>query len=225
MTGDRVARTEGRLSTLSLRILDVLDDGEWHDYEEVVEAVQYSIPPGEAFRTGREKSAAVVDNRDMDDVIASGRRSTTIGIINNLVGNRRIERNVNTRSNEGKKLRILERVPHVYVVRDENDQIHVFPWVQGGMGQIAIHVLDMKAESADPKAEAAAVKKIFDSLPKRMMGREMVQRACRLLMNRHNVAAALQDLMGAPEPDDQPSQPDQPGASSPTNHDHGGYDL
>jgi hypothetical protein len=189
------ARSEGRMSTLSLRVLDALSDGEWHDYEEVIEAAQYSIAPGEAYRWGKERSQAAVDTRSMDDIIASGRRSQTVGIINNLVGNKRIERNINGRSNEGKKLRLLQPAPQVYVIRDDDDRIQVYTWMQGVSTLVNIHILDLKAQTSNPKQEAESVKKIFDSLPSRMAGKDEIMSACRALMNRHNIAAAMKSLM------------------------------
>jgi hypothetical protein len=181
-----------RMSPLALRILAVLDDGEWRGQNDLIEEVQYTIPPGEAFRIGKQRYAGKgEDRRDMEDVIAAGRRYQTTTIINNLISNGRVERNT-TKRNEHKELRLAQRLPQLYVVRDQEGTLKVYD--HNGQS-ISVHVVDAWANSDDPEADAEVVKTIYNSIPVRMQGREEVQAVCRHLMNRYNVAAKMRSFL------------------------------
>lgn len=206
-----VARSESRMSSLGLRILAFLEDGEWHDMEDVIYGVQYTIPPGEAFRAGEKVSNATVRTRSNDEIMESGRRSLTVTMVNNLVSNGRVEKVGGKSRTATKMVRLKEKVPQIFVVRDQYGNLSVFPHTDI---TLAVHVLDAMAPEPDnPEESALAVKQIFDSLPFRMTGKEEVQQVCRYLMNRHNIAAALRavmddsgfgdakpDLIGEPQP-------------------------
>lgn len=200
-------QSDSKLSALGLKILAILDDGEWHDQEEVIEKAMYMIPPGEAFRHGRAISNAIVDRRDMDDVIASGRRSKTVAMINNLVQNNRVERLGEKGRYKPKQLRITRQVARIYVVRDEHDNLFV---VQQNNPAFAVHIIDAWAKSEDPAVDAERIKEIYETIPVRMPDRERVENVCRKLMNRLNVDAAVQRMMTTYQPDFEPNDSNNP---------------
>lgn len=202
-------QSDSKVSPLGLRILAILDDGEWHDQEEVIEQAMYMIPPGEAFRHGKSISNAIVDRREMDDVIASGRRAKTVSMINNLAQNNRVERLGEKGRNKPKQLRITRQVARVYVIRDSNDDLYV---IQQNSPAFALHIIDAWAKSEDPAADAEKIREIYETIPARMQDREKVEEVCRKLMNRLNVDAALQKMMNTY--DDKPNEPNGP--SNPT---------
>lgn len=181
------ATTESKLSSLGLKILSLLEDGEWHDQEDIIEASMYIVPPGEAFRHGQSRSRSVEDRRSQDDIIYSGRRSKAVSMINNLVQNNRVERDGEGRGNP-KRLRLIRQVSRIYVLRDENDDLKV---IYQSSPAFAVHVIDAWARSTDPAGDAERVKEIFTTLPYRMDGKEEVEKVCRKLMNRLNIEASL----------------------------------
>lgn len=181
--------SDSRLSALSLRVLDVLEKhGDWMSQEDVIEESQYIISPGEAYRFAEEKSKAVVDTRDMDEKIASGRRKRTVGIINSLVQNGRVERRGGTGRYDHKELRLARRVTQVYVVRDEVNEISVH-WIKDP--DVAVHVIDVQRRSGDPAADARALVETLEGLPYNLPNREAIEALLRKQINRLNVDAAM----------------------------------
>jgi hypothetical protein len=179
------AQTESKLSSLGLKILSLLEDGEWHPQEDIIDGAMYLIPPGEAFRHGQQKSRSLADRRSQDDIIHSGRRSKTVAMLNNMAQNRRIERE----DRDGEKwVRVQRPVANIYVLRDENDNLQVVFQKDPGF---VVHVIDAWARSTDPEGDAERVKQVFETLPYRMEGKEEVQKVCRALINRLNVEAAM----------------------------------
>lgn len=211
------AQTEARVSPLALRILAALDDGEWHNLEDVIDAVQYTIPPGEAFRIGQQPAQARSYRRTQDEIIASGRRGKTVNTINSLVSNGRIERRGSKRS-EPKYLRLMRTVPQVYVVREADGTLSTYSALRGE--EVAIHVIDAWRESDNPKEDARAIQEIRDSIPPRMVGASEVKEACRKLINRLKVAEAFHSLRSGPDPITIPANADA-GHDVP-DHDHPG---
>lgn len=186
-------QSETRLSDLAIRILKALEDGEWHDQEDVIEKVQYLIPPGEAFRIG--ESISVGKNRSMDDIIQSGRRARTVTMINNLLANNRIQRVGEKGRGKPKSLRVTRSVQNVYVVRDRNDNLKVYYQQHP---DVVIHVIDQWARSDDPERDSKHIKEVFETIPLRFPNREEVVDACKGLMNRLNVDATLRQLSTDP---------------------------
>ena len=189
------AQSDSKLSNVALRILAVLEDGDWHDLEELVDAVQYTIAPVEAFRFAQDKLGAET-KLNQDDLIASGRRSKTIMILNNLVTSNRVERRGGKGRKDPKYFRLRESVPLVYVVRDAAGNLRTYVHASGSQ-HVSVHVLDAWATSTDPKSDAATVKDVLHTIPKRMTGRKEIEDVGRTLLNRYNVASVMQQADAA----------------------------
>lgn len=191
MEPDVSVKNTTRLSDLSLRILALLEDGEWHDWEDVIDAVMYTIPPGEAFRYADRKSMAQNDSRTQDEKIAAGRRGKVVEIINNLVTNDRIERE--SESHRGsKKLRLVEDICPIYVLRQSDGTLTV---EKGINENVIVHIIDAwSTGTGDPQEDLKWLKNIEDTLPNRLPGRENVLNTCRQLKNRLNVRRAFTRL-------------------------------
>lgn len=186
-----LAKSETRLSPLALKILAVLDHGEWLDQEDLIEQVQYSVSPGEAYRYAQDTSRADSRTRDMDDMIAAGRRAKTITVLNSMIGTGRVEREGEPGRGKPKKVRLAKRVSHVYVVRDKNDDLHVYS--QGTPG-VAVHVIDAWAKSMDPAQDSKTLVEVLEGVPASFPNREKVEKALRGLINRLNVDATVKSM-------------------------------
>lgn len=186
-------KPDSRMAPVTLKVLDALADGEWHDQEDVIEAAMYVTPPGEAFRHASKRSNALVDRRSQDEIIASGQRTKAIDSINSLIANGRVERDGADATNtgaSGKRIRMIEDMIVVYVCRSKDGAISVHP---SKSHKVAIHVIDSMASDTDvdPQAELDVVSKLFEAMPKRIVDKDRLQSVFRELMNDLSIRATF----------------------------------
>jgi hypothetical protein len=116
-----------RLTAWNRRVVMLLEDGQWHDHEEIVAAAMSSVPPGIALRTteaarlnsNRGAPKARVKKKTHSVLVASGQRAKVIEGINSMMNGGRIERVEN--DNGSKRLRLITKVPTVLIVRDRGE--------------------------------------------------------------------------------------------------------
>lgn len=188
-----VQRTGRPLSPLSMKVLDALEDGEFHDREDIIAAVMYTIPPGEAYRhaVSRATSETYKERKSRDEIIAAGRRRWTIDTINSLIANDRVEQEGGKGRHDTKMIRLTKGVYPVYVLRESDGALSVQHGLPVDMN-VTIHVID--AWAPDDDADIDRIKQIEESVPTRLPGRDKVIATCRQLKNRLNVRRAFARL-------------------------------
>lgn len=186
-------RTDSRMSPVTLKVLSLLEDGEWHDQEEVIAEAMYIIPPGEAFRIGQKRSSATVDRRSQDEIIASGQRSKTVDTLNSLISNNRVERegaDPTHTAAKGKRVRLVEDIPVVYVTRAKDGTLSVH---NTNRQRIAVHVIDAQTKTEPDRVgeELRDLRAVFEAIPNRVEGKDRLQAVCRSVLNDLSVRNAL----------------------------------
>jgi hypothetical protein len=116
-----------RLTAWNRAVVMLLEDGQWHDQEEIIAAAMSTVPPGVALRTteaarrnsNRDAPKARVKKKTHSVLVASGQRSKVIEGINSMMNGGRIERVED--SGGSKRLRLITKVPTVLIVRDRGE--------------------------------------------------------------------------------------------------------
>jgi hypothetical protein len=111
-------------SPIRAKLLELLDDEEWHDYERVMAQCMKMVPPGQAYRKAEESRVGYlqrnnlevkprVRNTDSDQVIRSGARQVVSQLIQ---GQREFEvepKGIVPRNGPRKKIRLVKsRLPY-----------------------------------------------------------------------------------------------------------------
>lgn len=153
-------------SPFTLKIVYALEDGEWHKQEDVIDAVQYTIPPGEAFRISEGRSSA---NATTQEMIEAGRRRKSTQTINSLISNGRVER----RGRGGDaELKLLDGGSSVFVVRTRDGRLIVDQY--RATNQVTVYVLDEQSEE-DQRDMANLIE---EALPPRMARQSEILDVC-----------------------------------------------
>jgi hypothetical protein len=111
-------------SPIRAKLLELLDDEEWHDYERVMAQCMRMVPPGQAYRKAEESRVGYlqrhnrevkprVRNTDSDQVIRSGARQVVSQLIQGQPEFEVDPRGVVPRNGPRKKIRLVKsRLPY-----------------------------------------------------------------------------------------------------------------
>lgn len=149
----------------------ILEDGEWHEYNEVVENSMLVVPPGEAVRiaekartgairrTGREAGGRT-KNTEYGQIVAIGQRAKTTQTIHAMCNNGRIER----RDAEGKKmLRLIRATPRIiYLIDEQGNRTLNYP-----SNHILVTEIDMRELRLASKLELESKLMELSTFPER----------------------------------------------------------
>jgi hypothetical protein len=187
------------LSTLSLKIMGLLDDGEWHEYGSIVEEAMLVTPPGEAYRIaeksrtsalrrqGRDPSATPrLKNVEYGEIVAFGQRAKATATIHSLCENGRVQK----RDINGKKsLRLIRPTPRMIYLINENGERSLHYYAK----HVVVTEIDLRALTLASKAQLEAKLEELSTFPERFPKVMELRKTIQSMINERNIDRFLID--------------------------------
>jgi hypothetical protein len=160
-----------RLTAWNRQIVMLLEDGQWHDQEEVIAATMPTVPPGVALRTVEQRRrnsrsvspASRVKKKTHSVLVASGQRAKVVEGINSLMSGGRVERVGDPDGSE--RLRLVTKVPVVLVVRDNGEM------TVSASSDVVLTEVDSEKIGNMTLEELKDLRQKIEILPTRLIGR------------------------------------------------------